>query len=102
MLFEVLRELKEGGYKFRISVLGEQYEKNPGIAIIYPSVYESCEMNDKFMYQLAMEGFSGKIYAIHSSLKRVFFIKKTVFGQTIHRMFNVAWYHGIIHIDNQF
>ena len=59
MLFEVLRELKEGGYKFRISVLGEQYEKNPGIAIIYPSVYKSCEMNDKFMYQLAMEGFSG-------------------------------------------
>ena len=69
MLFEVLIELKEGGYKFRISVLGEQYEKNPGIAMINLSVYKSCEMNNKFMDQLAMEGYSSIVVWITKYLR---------------------------------
>lgn len=42
LFFEVLKELKEGGHKFKVSVLGEQYQKNPGEFINQLIVILTC------------------------------------------------------------
>lgn len=59
MFFDVLKELKEDKLPFKVSILGEQYKKNPGVrSLYYPDNFilcilflEACNYVLTFIYQ---------------------------------------------------